>query len=197
VDGDLRKVMQIDERCIELRLGDITQQRDVDAVVTAANAGLRGGGGVDGAIHRAAGPELLGACREIGGCPTGSAVITRAFDMEAWGVEHVVHAVGPVWSDGNSGEDEALAGAYRTSLVVADHREVRAIAFPSISTGIYGFPVERAATIALGTTKDVLATMTSLERVVFVLFDDETHDAFETAMKRMGGAKDGGPPPGP
>jgi O-acetyl-ADP-ribose deacetylase (regulator of RNase III) len=177
--------MQIDERSIELRRGDITEQRDVDAVVTAANAGLRGGGGVDGAIHRAAGPELLRACRAIGGCPTGSAVITRAFALEAWGVEHVVHAVGPVWSDGQSGEDAALAGAYRASLLVAEQREARAIAFPSISTGIYGFPIERAAAIALGTVREILPGLRSIERVVFVLFDDETHDAFATAMKRI------------
>jgi O-acetyl-ADP-ribose deacetylase (regulator of RNase III) len=186
--------MQVDERSIELRLGDITQQRDVDAVVTAANAGLRGGGGVDGAIHRAAGPSLLAACREIGGCPTGSAVTTRAFDMEAWGVSHVVHAVGPVWSDGNSGEDEALAGAYRRSLEVADQIEARAIAFPSISTGIYGFPVERAATIALGVVRETLPALRNIERVVFVLFDDVTLAAFQTAMKRAGEAHDGGPP---
>jgi len=188
--------MQIDGRTIELRLGDITQQHDVDAVVTAANAGLRGGGGVDGAIHRAAGPELLRACRDIGGCTTGSAVITRAFDMEAWGVARVVHAVGPVWSDGDSGEDEALSGAYRRSLEVADQMEVRAIAFPSISTGIYGFPVERAATIAIGTVAETLASL-RIERVVFVLFDEETHAAFASALNRIGEAHDGGPPPIP
>jgi O-acetyl-ADP-ribose deacetylase (regulator of RNase III) len=170
------------DRTIELRQGDITAQRDVDAVVTAANAGLRGGGGVDGAIHRAAGPELLRACRSIGGCPTGSAVITRAFNMEAWGVGHVVHAVGPVWVDGNSGEEAALADAYQDSLRIADQAEVRAIAFPSISTGIYGFPVQRAAPIAVATVRAFLPGARNIERVVFVLFDEATFAAFEAAV---------------
>jgi O-acetyl-ADP-ribose deacetylase (regulator of RNase III) len=144
---------------------------------------LRGGGGVDGAVHRAAGPRLLAACREIGGCPTGKAVVTRAFDLEARGVRCVIHAVGPVWRGGGAGEPEQLAGAYRTSLELAEAEACRSIAFPSISTGVYGYPVEQAATVALHTAAGYLtADARTLDTVVFVLFDEGTLAAYEAAL---------------
>jgi len=167
---------------LELIQGDITEQR-VDAIVTAANTGLRGGGGVDGAVHRAAGPQLLKACREIGSCPTGSAVISPSFDLESRGVKHIIHAVGPVWQDGNADEEDMLASVYRTCLELAERAAVRTIAFPSVSTGIYGFPVELAASIAIRETRGFLSEDPSnIERVVFVLFDEDTYAAFERAL---------------
>ncbi|MBA4491375.1 O-acetyl-ADP-ribose deacetylase [Paracoccus sp. S1E-3] len=129
--------------------GDITTL-DVDAIVNAANASLLGGGGVDGAIHRAAGPELLAECRALGGCPTGEARITGGYALPA---RHVVHTVGPVWKGGGAGEDELLASAYRSSLTLAREQGLKTIAFPAISTGIYGFPAERAARIAVETIR--------------------------------------------
>jgi O-acetyl-ADP-ribose deacetylase (regulator of RNase III) len=171
----------VGERRIVLVRGDITRQR-VDAVVTAANAGLRGGGGVDGAVHRAAGPELLRACRALGGCATGSAVMTPAFGLSENGVRHVIHAVGPIWHGGGEGEAELLAGAYHQSLVLADGAGLSSVAFPSISTGIYGFPVERAAPIALRTVREFLGSeAASLTRVLLVLFDAATYDAYAVA----------------
>ena len=129
---------------VRIEQGDITRQR-VDAIVNAANSSLLGGGGVDGAIHRAAGPELLEACREIGGCPTGEARITYGFNLPA---TYVIHTVGPIWAGGRHGEDDLLADAYRASLLLARDHEAASVAFPAISTGAYGFPLERATRIA-------------------------------------------------
>jgi O-acetyl-ADP-ribose deacetylase (regulator of RNase III) len=171
--------------CIRLLQGDITRQR-ADALVTAANAGLRGGGGVDGAIHRAAGPKLLEACRKIGGCPTGSAVSTPAFRLGDGGVLRVIHAVGPVWAGGASGEEDALRGAYRRSLEIAEREGCASIAFPSISTGVYGFPVHRAAPMAVRTAQRFLEREArTLTEVLFVLFDDGTHAEFVRALKAL------------
>ena len=136
---------------------------DVDAIVNAANTLLLGGGGVDGAIHRAAGPELLAECRTLGGCETGKARITAGYRLKA---RHVIHAVGPVWSGGNSGEDELLASAYRSSLNLARRHKLASIAFPAISTGVYGFPADRAARIAVGTVANHIAANSHLDQVI-------------------------------
>jgi O-acetyl-ADP-ribose deacetylase (regulator of RNase III) len=154
---------------LEAVVADITAE-EVDAVVNAANASLLGGGGVDGAIHRAAGPELLDACRALGGCPTGEAKATPAFGLPArW----VIHTVGPVWRGGAAGEAELLASCYRRSLEVADQLGARSVAFPAISTGVYGYPADQAAAIAVETIRSVAAT-TSVELVTLVAFDDRT-----------------------
>jgi O-acetyl-ADP-ribose deacetylase len=167
---------------IELIQGDITSLQ-VDAIVTAANSGLRGGGGVDGAVHRAAGPRLLEACRRLGGCPTGSAVATQAFDLGQNGVKYVIHAVGPVWRGGNQSEPDLLSGAYKTSLQVACEKKCSSIAFPSISTGVYGFPIEQAAPLALATCKEFLeGDPGDLLRIVFALFDQATLGVFSAAL---------------
>ena len=156
---------------IEAVQGDITRE-EVDVVVNAANSTLLGGGGVDGAIHRAAGPELLEACRPLGGCVTGDAKATPGFRLRArW----VVHAVGPVWSGGTAGEDELLAGCYRRALELADELGARSIAFPAISTGVYRFPRERAARIAIRTLG---AATTNVELARLVAFDGETHRTY-------------------
>jgi len=153
--------------------GDITRL-DVDAVVTAANDRLAGGGGVDGAIHRAAGPELLQACRTIGGCPTGDARITPGFKLKA---KWVIHAVGPVWYGGARNERQLLASAYRRSLELAREKECTSIAFPAISCGVFGFPIPAACSIAVRTVNDFLEDHAM--RIVFSVFDDEVHDAYE------------------
>jgi O-acetyl-ADP-ribose deacetylase (regulator of RNase III) len=149
--------------------GDITTQA-VDAIVNAANERLLGGGGVDGAIHRAAGPELLEACRRIGGCPTGLARITPGFRLPA---RHVIHTVGPVWYGGDRGEADLLASCYRRSLALAAEHELETIAFPGISTGIYGYPLEDATRIAVTTVAAVLAGPTTVREVRFVTFGDQ------------------------
>lgn len=159
--------MSLDSR-IELVRGDITEQ-DVDAIVNAANSGLRGGGGVDGAIHRAGGPEIMAECRKLGGCPTGEARITTGGRLHAC---YVIHAVGPIYRDGRQGEPELLASAYRNSLEVASAHHIRRLAFPSISTGVYAFPIAAAARIALGTVQAYLAGDREIALVRFVLFSD-------------------------
>lgn len=149
--------------------GDITRQA-VDAIVNAANSSLLGGGGVDGAIHRAAGPGLLAECRALGGCPAGEARITGGHGLPA---RHVIHTVGPVWRGGERGEDELLASCYRASLELAVRHGIRTIAFPSISTGAYGFPMERAAAIAVRTVRDFVAAHEDLAEVRLVCFGPE------------------------
>jgi O-acetyl-ADP-ribose deacetylase (regulator of RNase III) len=168
-------------RTLLLKQGDITREA-VDAIVNAANAGLRGGGGVDGAIHRAGGPAIMEACRKIGGCPTGSAVITGGGKLAA---RFVIHAVGPVYG-GGPGDARMLAGAYRRSMELAAERGLASIAFPSISTGAYGYPVAEAAPIALGTVADALRGPTSVEEARFVLFDQRTFEAYAAALERIG-----------
>jgi len=153
-------------KTVEVVQGDITKIT-VDAIVNAANEGLRGGGGVDGAIHRAGGPAIMEECREIGRCLTGSAVITTGGRLPA---DCVIHTVGPVWRGGERGEPELLESAYRSSLKLAEDRKLKSIAFPSISTGVYGFPIDKACPIAIGAALTHLETETSLERVIFVLF---------------------------
>jgi O-acetyl-ADP-ribose deacetylase (regulator of RNase III) len=152
---------------IQVIEGDITMLQ-VDAVVNAANSSLLGGGGVDGAIHRAAGPDLLAECRRLGGCETGDAKATQGYKLPA---AHVIHTVGPVWHGGKANEDELLASCYRRSLDVASQLNVSSIAFPAISTGIYGFPRQRAAKIAVS---EVLSYRGEIERLIFVCFDAET-----------------------
>ena len=163
---------------IEAILGDITTQR-VDAIVNAANSSLLGGGGVDGAIHRAAGPELLEECRTLDGCLTGEAKITRAYGLPA---QWVIHTVGPVWSGGNRGEDDALASCYRNSLALAEQHNVRTVAFPAISTGAYGFPMERATGIAVRETALFLGRNESIEKVLFVCFNQGASDAYMAVL---------------
>ncbi len=162
---------------IEVVLGDITTE-DVDAIVTAANESLLGGGGVDGAIHRAAGPELSRAGGAIGPCEPGDAKATPAFDLDP-PVRHVIHTVGPVWEGGGYGEAEVLASCYRRSLEVADELGVRTIAFPAIATGVYGYPPERAAEIAVRTLR---STPTKVERIRLVAFDGYTRDLLRAAL---------------
>lgn len=164
-----------------LMQGDITKQ-ETDAIVNAANTTLLGGGGVDGAIHRAGGPAILEECRKIGGCRTGDAVITTAGKMKA---KKVIHTVGPVWHGGKNNEDELLARCYRRSLDVADENNMQSLSFPSISTGAYRFPVARAARIALETVKDYLNGTTGIKDVMFVLFDANTLALYESALNEI------------
>ena len=163
---------------IEVLLGDITQQK-VEAIVNAANETLLGGGGVDGAIHRAAGPELLAECRGLSGCPTGQAKITKGYRLPArW----VIHTVGPVWHGGGQGENDALANCYRNSFALMKTHGIRTVAFPAISTGVYRFPIERAAATAVNETRDFLAGNDEVEGVRFVCFDQANYDAYLTAL---------------
>ena len=166
---------------IEIIRADITKLA-VDAIVNAANQSLLGGGGVDGAIHRAAGPELLEECRSLGGCPTGQAKITGGYQLPA---RQVIHTVGPVWHGGGRGEDDLLASCYRQSLQLANAHGLRSIAFPSISTGVYRFPVERACRIALATTLEELSGETSLLRVVFTCFSEQDLAIYRAAYGEM------------
>ena len=159
--------------------GDITEMR-VDAVVNAANTTLLGGGGVDGAIHRKAGPDLLTECRTLGGCPTGEARLTRGYLLPA---KHVIHTVGPVWSGGRRREDELLASCYRNCLALAAAHGIRSIAFPSISTGAYGFPADRACRIAIREVRDFTARDDSIAAIIFVCFDDRTLETYRSAFR--------------
>jgi O-acetyl-ADP-ribose deacetylase (regulator of RNase III) len=164
---------------ISVRAADITTL-DVDAIVNAANQSLLGGGGVDGAIHRAAGPELLAECRTLGGCPTGQARITRGYRLKA---RHVIHAVGPRWHGGTRGEPALLASCYRESLALAVANDIRSIAFPAISCGIYGYPIPEAAGIAIATTVEFLKADETLQSVIFACFGQDVLRAFQSAAK--------------
>lgn len=166
---------------IEIVEGDITRLQ-VDGIVNAANTTLLGGGGVDGAIHRAAGPGLLEECRTLGGCPTGQAKITGGYNLPA---RHVIHTVGPVWRGGTHGEDQLLASCYRNSLELAVRHGLKSIAFPAISTGAYGFPLQRATDIALHQVHDFLGQHPELERVVFVCFGRDARQAYAAALKAL------------
>ena len=159
---------------IEISFGDITAL-EVDAIVNAANTTLLGGGGVDGAIHLAAGPRLLEECRTLGGCPTGNARITSAYNLPA---KFIIHTVGPVWRGGQYNEEKLLADAYRQALWIADNNKVKSIAFPNISTGIYGFPKELAARIAISTASAFLKTSKYIERLIFCLFDEKNRQIY-------------------
>jgi O-acetyl-ADP-ribose deacetylase (regulator of RNase III) len=163
---------------LEVIVADITTL-SVDAIVNAANTSLLGGGGVDGAIHRAAGPDLLAECRTLGGCATGGAKITRGYRLPA---RHVIHAVGPVWNGGNHGEDALLSSCYRCAIGLCRTHALTSIAFPAISTGVYRFPVDRAAGIAVATTVEALAEARSLGRVIFCCFSNDSARLHEQAM---------------
>jgi O-acetyl-ADP-ribose deacetylase (regulator of RNase III) len=178
---------------VELLRGDITEQQ-VDAIVNAANTKLAGGGGVDGAIHRAGGRSIMEECRGIGGCPTGSAVATGAGKLPA---RHVIHAVGPVWQGGVRNESALLVSAYRRCLEIANELGLHTIAFPSISTGAYGYPITDAAKIAVTTVRDYLVSATTtLERVRFVLFSETDLSVYQTVARDLLGPGDLTPPAG-
>ena len=162
------------EKRIKIVKEDITQLK-VDAIVNAANSTLLGGGGVDGAIHKAAGPLLLEECRKLNGCKTGDAKITQGYNLPA---KFVIHTVGPIWNGGNYNEDEFLAKCYHNSLQLAVENNIRTIAFPAISTGVYRFPMEQAAQIAIKTTIKFLNSNKSIEKVIFVCFDDKTYPIY-------------------
>jgi O-acetyl-ADP-ribose deacetylase len=166
---------------IEIVKADITKLA-VDAIVNAANSTLLGGGGVDGAIHRAAGPELLEECRTIGGCPTGEARLTKGYNLPA---KYVIHTVGPVWYGGNKGEPEKLASCYRNSLEIARKNNFKSIAFPAISTGVYGYPIKGACRIALNTISTFIKQYSSIEKIVLVCFSEEMFETYTEIKKEL------------
>ncbi|WP_107995645.1 O-acetyl-ADP-ribose deacetylase [Trichococcus paludicola] len=177
------KKLQFNQTTLHVVKGDITRC-EVDAVVNAANESLLGGGGVDGAIHRAAGPELLAACRTLDGCRTGDAKLTPGFRLKA---AHVIHTVGPVWRGGMHGEADLLASCYQKSLELAEAHGIRTLAFPAISTGIYGYPLEQATAIAVGTVLKYLENQpeSDITEITFVCFDDATVYAYEQAFEEF------------
>lgn len=168
---------------IETVLGDITKQTDVEAIINAANNSLLGGGGVDGAIHRAAGRELLAECRTLNGCETGEAKITSAYKLPC---KYIIHTVGPIYRGGNSGEPQLLENAYKNSMKVALQNKIHTIAFPSISTGIYSYPLEQAAEIAVKTVNDFyMEHPNEFDCIRFVLFDERTKQAYDNAIDKI------------
>ena len=174
--------MRYGKTWVEMRQGDITKVSDVEAIVNAANKSLLGGGGVDGAIHRAAGPGLLAECRTLGGCETGEAKITGAYELPC---ECVIHTVGPIWRGGKNGESKLLENCYWNSMKVAEEHELQTIAFPSISTGVYSYPLEEAADIAVKTVLKYLDTHPKAFLLVcWVLFDDRTKAAYDAALEK-------------
>ena len=173
--------VQINNSTLALAEGDITNE-STDAIVNAANSRLAGGAGVDGAIHRAGGPSIMEECRKIGGCPTGQAVITTGGNLRA---KYVIHTVGPVYQGGNRGEAALLKSAHLESLKLASARKLKSIAFPAISTGVYGYPVDEAARIALKTAIDYLKEHGDIELVRFVLFGRKTYDIFAEELKKL------------
>lgn len=166
------------ETRIEILIGDITIL-NVDAIVNAANNSLLGGGGVDGAIHRAAGPELLSECRTLNGCETGEAKITKGYNLPA---KYLIHTVGPVWRGGNNREEELLENCYKNCLQLAVQRKIKTIAFPSISTGVYGYPIEKASAITIREVRAFLETNTSIQKVIFVCFSEMDFEVYRKQL---------------
>jgi len=179
--ADALAARQIGAARLEVIVADITTL-SVDAIVNAANTSLLGGGGVDGAIHRAAGPDLLAECRTLGGCETGDAKITKGYRLLA---KHVIHAVGPVWNGGGRGEDELLASCYARAIELCQANNLASVAFPAIPTGIYRFPADRAADIAVRTTAEALPSSPSLSRVIFCCFSQDSARLYEQALTRL------------
>ncbi|HDP54252.1 MAG TPA: O-acetyl-ADP-ribose deacetylase [Bacteroidetes bacterium] len=169
------------QKRIDLLLGDITTL-EVDAIVNAANSSLMGGGGVDGAIHTAAGPQLLDECKTLGGCPVGEAKITKGYNLKA---KHVIHTVGPIWRDGTKGEPELLRNAYKNSLALANKKKLKTIAFPNISTGVYRFPKRMAGRIAINTVSEFLSKNSYPKQAIFVCFDETNYNLYTELLAEL------------